>query len=186
LGDSGLVTNAEPAPVFRRFPWVQLVFCLACLSMAAWTWIASYCCWQVTPDQLVEGAPRIWFAPLLGLYVDVSVPKDFQLDPYPDNLISAGVDPTFTLRRNRSGELRMQFSNRHYRMIQARGLRLGSSVRGRIVQAAPPSGRALVGVDTRSPRISGSAIAGLVVGAMGCFIFGLYLRRWLKARREAT
>ncbi|MHC5058658.1 MAG: hypothetical protein ACYTKD_28705 [Planctomycetota bacterium] len=28
-----------------------------------------------------------------------------------------------------------------------------------------------------------SAVAGLVVGAMGCFIFGLYLRRWLRERK---
>jgi hypothetical protein len=28
-----------------------------------------------------------------------------------------------------------------------------------------------------------ASIAGLVVGAMGCFIFGLYLRRWLVERK---
>jgi len=28
-----------------------------------------------------------------------------------------------------------------------------------------------------------SAVAGLVVGAMGVFIFGLYLRRWLGDRK---
>ncbi len=39
LSDSSLVTEPEPTPVFSRFPWVQLVFCLACLSMAAWTWM---------------------------------------------------------------------------------------------------------------------------------------------------
>jgi len=166
------------------FPYVAALFCGVCVGMAGWMWIASYCCWQVTPDQLVEGAPRIWFAPLLGLYVDVSVPKDFQLYPYRDHLISAGVDPTYALRRNRNGELRVQFSNRDYRMIQARGLRLGSSVRGRVVKADLWSGGTLVEVDTRSPRISGSAIAGLVVGAMGVFVFTVALRHWLGERRK--
>jgi hypothetical protein len=32
-------------------------------------------------------------------------------------------------------------------------------------------------------RLTGTSIAGLVVGAMGCFIFGLYLRRWLIDRK---
>jgi len=29
-------------------------------------------------------------------------------------------------------------------------------------------------------------VAGLVVGAMGVFIFGLYLRRWLRERDSAA
>jgi len=27
------------------------------------------------------------------------------------------------------------------------------------------------------------AVAGIVVGLMGCFVFGLYLRRWLRERK---
>jgi hypothetical protein len=41
-------------------------------------------------------------------------------------------------------------------------------------------------LDCELSRFRPPSIAGLVVGAMGCFIFGLYLRRWLKARREAA
>jgi hypothetical protein len=32
-------------------------------------------------------------------------------------------------------------------------------------------------------RFHGASVAGLVVGAMGCFIFGLYLRAWLRERK---
>ncbi len=32
-------------------------------------------------------------------------------------------------------------------------------------------------------RLHGASISGLVVGAMGCFIFGLYLRGWLRERK---
>jgi hypothetical protein len=32
-------------------------------------------------------------------------------------------------------------------------------------------------------RLHGASIAGLVVGAMGVFIFGLYFREWLRARK---
>ena len=34
------MTDPDPSP-FRRFPWIQLVFCIACLSMAAWTWMGK-------------------------------------------------------------------------------------------------------------------------------------------------
>ena len=32
--------DASPSP-FRRFPWAQLAFCLACLAMTAWTWMRT-------------------------------------------------------------------------------------------------------------------------------------------------
>ncbi|MHC4249526.1 MAG: hypothetical protein ACYS9X_10410 [Planctomycetota bacterium] len=38
-------------------------------------------------------------------------------------------------------------------------------------------------VDTAASRFTGASIAGLVVGAMGCFIFGLYLRARLRERK---
>jgi len=38
-------------------------------------------------------------------------------------------------------------------------------------------------LDGTGSRFHGASIAGLVVGAMGCFIFGLYLRRWLRERK---
>jgi hypothetical protein len=33
--------------------------------------------------------------------------------------------------------------------------------------------------DVDAHRLSGASVAGLVVGVMGCFILGLYLKRWL-------
>ena len=39
---------------------------------------------------------------------------------------------------------------------------------------------------TTASRFTGASVAGLVVGAMGCFIFGLYLRRWLRERNSAA
>jgi len=41
----------------------------------------------------------------------------------------------------------------------------------------------VVYVDRHASRFHPASIAGLVVGAMGCFIFGLYLRRWLRERK---
>jgi hypothetical protein len=38
-------------------------------------------------------------------------------------------------------------------------------------------------VDTTASRFHPASVAALVVGAMGCFIFGLYLRAWLRERK---
>jgi len=38
-------------------------------------------------------------------------------------------------------------------------------------------------LDTTASRFHPASVAGLVVGAMGCFIFGLYFRRWLCERK---
>ena len=40
-------------------------------------------------------------------------------------------------------------------------------------------------LDTATPRFHGASIAGLVVGAMGVFVFAVALRHWLGARRES-
>ncbi|MHC5056165.1 MAG: hypothetical protein ACYTKD_15780 [Planctomycetota bacterium] len=41
-------------------------------------------------------------------------------------------------------------------------------------------------VDTAASRFHPASIAGIVVGAMGCFILALYLRRWLRERKAAA
>jgi hypothetical protein len=40
-------------------------------------------------------------------------------------------------------------------------------------------------VDTTASRFHPASVAGLVVGAMGAFVFGLYLRRWMKERGKS-
>ncbi|MHC5054388.1 MAG: hypothetical protein ACYTKD_06690 [Planctomycetota bacterium] len=41
----------------------------------------------------------------------------------------------------------------------------------------------LLVVDATRGRLTGESVAGLVVAAMGAFVFSLYLRRWLRVRR---
>ena len=41
-------------------------------------------------------------------------------------------------------------------------------------------------LDTTASRFAPESVAGLVVGAWGLFIFGLYLRRWLAERRGVS
>jgi hypothetical protein len=74
----------------------------------------------------------------------------------------------------------------------------GIAVTGRVVSFSPtdtPSPPARAGqvrwvtdyghihIDTAASRLCPASIPALVVGAMGCFIFGLYLRRWLIDRK---
>jgi hypothetical protein len=40
-----------------------------------------------------------------------------------------------------------------------------------------------LGIDTTASRFTGATIAGLVVGAMGAFVFGAALGHWLNRRR---
>ena len=54
------------------------------------------------------------------------------------------------------------------------------TIRG-LVMPGGTHGGLVVNADYSRP-IS-TSVAGLVVGAMGCFIFGLYLRRWLRERK---
>jgi hypothetical protein len=56
---------------------------------------------------------------------------------------------------------------------------------GRIVSARPnTSWGHVVHVDTTASRWHGASIAGLVVGAMGVFVFTVALRHWLGERRR--
>jgi len=38
-------------------------------------------------------------------------------------------------------------------------------------------------IDATASRFRPASIAGLVVGVVGCFLFGMYLRRWLRERK---
>ena len=49
--DENATPNRSP---FRRFPWIQLVFCLACLSMAAWTWMRYSYAWGLSAEDIAS------------------------------------------------------------------------------------------------------------------------------------
>jgi hypothetical protein len=181
LGDTGLVTEPEPTPVFRRFPWTQLVFCVACLSMTAWTWMRHSYCRTVSP--LLQQRPRseAGYGPLNGRYGLISgrirlatirrwcskAPIRLDQDESPAH--------HFVALESTSGVMGVRVL-----ADQGREFLPGQEVvlRGRLTHVA----RSLA-IDTTASRFTGASIAGLVVGAMGCFIFGLYLRGWLRERK---
>jgi hypothetical protein len=45
--------NTDRSP-FRRFPYIQLVFCIAYLSMTTWTWMRFSYAWEEKPGSFAE------------------------------------------------------------------------------------------------------------------------------------
>ena len=190
LCDSGLVTEPEPTPVFRRFPWTQLVFCLACLSMTAWTWMRYSYAWDVTPPDLydVRQAP---------MHIYVHQPwRDAYVTVWPtDGSHFVSEDPV-EMRSGRWTDADAYVSTRqgdialvgHPLFVRRRSetdhsVPAREQYAGRIAAVNTGFGRHVVLVEATASRFHPASIAGLVVGAMGVFIFSLYLRGWLRERK---
>jgi hypothetical protein len=136
------VTESDATPAFRRFPWIQLVFCIACLSMTGWTWMRYSYAWELTSADLRVEDVDAEAHRLVGRYVRVRPGKLDEVD----------------------GRGRVEM------------LRLPPSSSGGDVES-------FLFVLPTASRFHPASIAGLLVGAMGCFIFGLYLRSWLRERK---
>ena len=190
------MTDANPTP-FRRFPWVQLVFCLACLSMATWTWMRFSYRWDTTVvdlDQKLSGISMGWpemaYIRLDGdmdmIYVRVRGQDERQLryDPLRQVYTKAKDTPhasVYSLRHVivKDAPLAPRFVD-----VESIPEEMSEAGRKKIVVGRPIYEDAQFKyLDTTASRWTPQTIASLIVGAMGCFIFGLYLRRWLRERR---
>ncbi len=222
------MTEPEPTPVFRRFPWIQLVFCLACLSMTAWTWMRYSYCWDVAVRDLPV-LPKAWNL-ISGPSGIPHVPVDFDFVQIREDLSRRAWPESFGDHwlRNRYVRVKgcvvsvLRLSDTPHSdgtrdpgywipvisdgtgqmsvlLPPSRGKPSRDwdekAFRGRLVLT--PSARAAyigppdpalenskpLSLDSCVGRWHHASIAGLVVGAMGCFIFGLYLRGWLVERK---
>jgi len=174
------MTDASPSP-FRRFPWVQLVFCVACLTMTAWTWMQFSYCWESPLSSLARKADS---GSITGRYVQVNgivnggwhlkgLAGEFLVcsDTWPDsNNQRTPFDAAVILDRTAKGPP----EPRNHDAL---------TVAGRVVEVDLVLEASLPTIDTTASRLHGASVAGIVVGSMGVFIFGLYLRRWVKERR---
>jgi hypothetical protein len=190
------VTITEPTPAFRRFPWIQLVFCLACLTMTAWTWMRYSYAWEVTPRTMLESGTTPLEGPWAGRYVSVFgrfamltsenggssrgfiVEDTADLSPLEAPRFALSVRPNQIPALPKPGE---------YTFGPVRAWKGRMSSENRIVRIDSKTGRAdheeCTMLDMWVSRFHGASIAGLIVGAMGVFIFGLYLRSWLRERK---
>ncbi|MHC4200654.1 MAG: hypothetical protein ACYSU0_11735 [Planctomycetota bacterium] len=161
-----------------RFPFVAAVLCAACLGMATWTWMQYSCVHKVTLDWIhrTHGQAAYAFA---ETYVEVE-----------GHLLKTGSLNDFGWLER--GTDRSQYASFVVwdPVNQLREFSSGPIVlRGRIFTERPghpPRGRPVVlnGIDVTSSRLTGASVAGLVVGAMGVFVFTVALRHWLGERRR--
>jgi hypothetical protein len=159
--------------------------------MTTWTWIRYSYAWDVTPKHFHPGVPvvepspnvRPWiaerFVRLQGIVVGFGhqsytdawrgyLRESSQGGPRYQHgvatVILAAEHP-----RPRSG-MALQISGRvHAKPTFYSFRRLGSTHR--------------IYLDAGASRFHGASVAGLVIGTMGVFIFGLYLRSWLRATK---
>jgi hypothetical protein len=167
---------------FRRFPWIQLAFCIACLTMTAWTWMRFSYCWEVRLRDLVRPLPDYgtwqWpndvYARLSGgavaarsLALEKSRGFCQVIDPADDD------SPQVVVHSSASA------SKLYYEQTEFVG-RLSADM------LAINAQRFWVLSASRFSRFHPASTAGLLVGTMGVFIFALYLRRWLAERRATA
>jgi len=184
--------EAEDASPFRRFPWVQLVFCLACLGTSGLVAVSYSTTWDTTIAE-VRSTP-IDANPWIGRYVRLHTPNErwgwmrghhWPQEPGHYGLLDRnGIGKEWSpetimfIRASRDPDDHEPLYELEDRMAD------DGYLEGRI-KIDPDRIAWPLWLDTTASRFHPASIAGLVVGAMGCFIFGLYLRRWLAARRAA-
>ncbi len=182
-----------------RFPYLAALLCAACAGATVWTWMTYSYAWSTTPEDVADRfeqrhAARLKlpnrtrrgtcdFAELIQPYL--AVRGTISMDYY---RMGETVDGHFSL----SGQ--EQFARGDLNVVLAADAKVGDfgverTYLGRLrcVKGAGGIGRepcASVMLDTAASRFTGASIAGLVVGAMGVFVFTVALRHWLGERRK--
>jgi hypothetical protein len=184
--------SERATPVLKpRFPWPVALVCVATLGVAIWTWMGYSHAWQYSGQGLVAACTRsdypsgrgatdcpdnlfVWSHPgLVGKYV--SIDDTLQGSWSMNTLwgVSLPVEDTyvaFLVSLPRGTAPQQQGHSIHYR---GRMVPLSRWVAG---------GDSLV-LDTTASRFTWQSITGLVVGAIGVFVFVFFLWRWLNRRR---
>jgi len=186
------MTGTETDPQPPRFPYVAALLCAACVGMAGWTWMRYSYAWGVTVDYLSAGAPQAregrcpdgLFVRFPGIvtYREHGVPVRFPDGGWEFEACAPGdLIAWVTVRTHAEappaagGELvfRGRVSAYEY----------PTPLPGGTHNPPLPPSRIVTYVNTTASRFTGATIAGLVVGAMGVFVFAAALRHWLERRR---
>ncbi len=156
-----------------RFPYVAALLCAACLGAAVWTWMRFSYCWDIVPrDMHCPG--KVKTHPLLGRFVRLRGILHSTKGEY----ASVGdVDPEPGAMHTEVLFARDMASQRGEQVTAKARVRINTYCDGdfQLVE--------YVLVDATASRLHGASIAGLVVGAMGLFVFPVALRHWLGERR---
>jgi hypothetical protein len=181
---------------------MQLVYCLACLAMAGWMWMRYSYAWPATLDGIIDERYELRVKGIKQRGQDHFRACAFAELTRPYLAVRAAVSTDYT----RHGKA----ISGYFSPSESRGFSFG--VLNVTLAADTPEGdfgveRTITGrlrcwhepefpemppllatcsdliFDTTASRLRPASIAGLVIGAMGCFIFGLYLRTWLGDRK---
>ncbi|MHC4252278.1 MAG: hypothetical protein ACYS9X_24435 [Planctomycetota bacterium] len=177
----------DPEPPGARFPFAAAALCAACVAMATWLWIRHSYAWDVTPGELLADGGG-W-------------PRRLQYDVASCYVRLRGVPSRGPWLDHGSGVVFVSFHDgpeREWPFVSVVFRDVGSvpapgtleNAFGRLVSRnwfypvpqTSDAGNLLV-VDATRGRLTGESVAGLVVGAMGAFVFWLHLRRWLRVRQ---
>ncbi len=185
---------------FRRFPYGPALLCAACLSMAAWTWMRFSYAWEFSRSDckrarlyvgIHDGQQTAYVFRPRWPYGRYTVVRGTATEPI--GVLENGV---YYICEAEGDEILATI-----RFHEPAGVPVGDNDMNRVGEVfyghltapwheAEPfvatSNRfaGLLIIDTTASRFHPASIAGLVVGIMGVFIFGLYLRRWVKERTE--
>jgi hypothetical protein len=160
-----------------RFPYVAALLCAACVGMAGYTWMRYSYCWDFSIRELEERKINGLYVRVSGyhnvLLMDIDLlsesPRDPELRRYTPPYIAVHFQPGDEFipgripgyaERNDGGRATVRGRTTYRDEQRDDGIILGES------------------------RFTGASIAGLVVGAMGCFVFTVALRHWLGERRR--
>ncbi|MHC4199474.1 MAG: hypothetical protein ACYSU0_05740 [Planctomycetota bacterium] len=177
-----------------RFPCVAALLCAGCLGAAAWTWMLYSYAWRLAPSDIfaVEilpegGLQQTWSHP--GTFVRVRGRLQAVDDPawsyhsVPDQDWTVS-DKTLLLGDPKGFVFAPFETNSEARRHVGRSATLTGRVRMGKYFWSPQSSSSGPTLDTAASRFTGASIAGLVVGAMGVFVFTVALRHWLGERRQ--
>jgi len=174
-------TDGASRSPFRRFPYIQLVFCIACLTMTAWTWMRYSYCYSYSVGGLVRILQTSSDEWPQGRYARLGRcdTSNFWQNPCQRAagcwLSATGDGKPSGSAHGRPLTVKQMVSERQFR---GRLFFIGSWRRDDTGKVVPAS----FDIRLDASRFHPASIAGIVVGLMGCFIFGLYLRAWLRER----
>ncbi len=182
-----------------RFPYVGALLCAACLGVAVWTWMRYSYSWDVTGEYLYGNAAairvgrwpcrsyvRVRGTDACGLALNIPNPDYVDYAHLSEDCYGVAFLPRGYVTHNLYLHVRMppgtELAAREAGEFAGRVFAREPLTSGYDV---PPDERdAYPGVDTTASRFTGASVAGLVVGAMGVFVFTVALRHWLGERRR--
>ena len=172
-----------------RFPFVAALLCAACLGAAVWTWMRYEYCWEVTPVDL-HSPPVPFYAgyvdnPYFGCLVRLRGTADAWCVQECPEEGTGGAFHWIAFMPGEVGGCRVRLAAD---VPMAEGEEIDVVGRVILVGDGPRTsdGRTYwpLCVDPTASRLHPASIAGLVIGAMGVFVFAVALRHWLRERRK--